>query len=272
MASNHSTVSFGPFYQRVLSLLEGEGIPFLIGGAFAMAHYTGIERDTKDLDLFVRARDRGRCLRAAAGRSLLTSLDAPHWLAKIVERGRRPRSAASMGGRVVDIIFGSGNGLAPVDDAWFAHAEAARLNGREVRVVPAEEIIWQKAFIMERHRFDGADIAHLLRARGGAMDWERLLERFLGHDHVLLAHVLLFRYAFPADRGAVPEPVFRELSRRVARDARAARRAAPFCRGTFLSSFEYRPDVRGGLRDARLGPAGPLTRRELDLWNKHLGA
>ena len=34
-------------------------------------------------------------------------------------------------------------------------------------VVPAEEMIWSKAFIQERERFDGADIHHLLRCKGG---------------------------------------------------------------------------------------------------------
>ena len=32
----------------------GGEVPFLVGGAYAFAHYTGIVRHTKDLDLFVR--------------------------------------------------------------------------------------------------------------------------------------------------------------------------------------------------------------------------
>ena len=31
-------------------------------------------------------------------------------------------------------------------------------------LIPAEEMIWSKAFIMERERYDGADVAHILRA------------------------------------------------------------------------------------------------------------
>ena len=34
---------------------------------------------------------------------------------------------------------------------------------KEVKLCPPEEIIWSKSFIMERERFDGADINHLLR-------------------------------------------------------------------------------------------------------------
>jgi hypothetical protein len=41
------------FYRRALQLLADAGIPFLVGGAFAHACFTGIRRSTKDLDLFI---------------------------------------------------------------------------------------------------------------------------------------------------------------------------------------------------------------------------
>jgi hypothetical protein len=41
------------FYVRVMTRLTEAGIPFLVGGAFALARFTGIERNTKDFDLFV---------------------------------------------------------------------------------------------------------------------------------------------------------------------------------------------------------------------------
>ena len=40
--------------------------PFLVGGAYAFARYTGIERHTKDFDVFVRPRDFDRALDAFA--------------------------------------------------------------------------------------------------------------------------------------------------------------------------------------------------------------
>src|SRR3954447_10270967 len=42
------------FYKKVLESLQTSNIEFLVGGAFAFVRYTGIDRDTKDLDLFVR--------------------------------------------------------------------------------------------------------------------------------------------------------------------------------------------------------------------------
>lgn len=37
--------------------LRDAGLPHLVGGAFALRHYAGIERHTKDLDVFVRRAD-----------------------------------------------------------------------------------------------------------------------------------------------------------------------------------------------------------------------
>ena len=48
-----------------------------------------------------------------------------------------------------------------------------------MRIAPLEEIIWQKAYITERERFDGADIAHLQLKCAHKIDWEHLLERRL---------------------------------------------------------------------------------------------
>ena len=81
----------------------------------------------------------------------------------------------------VDVIFSSGNGVARVDEEWFERAVAEEVLGYPTRLIPAEEMIWSKAFVQERERFDGADIAHLIRSRGEGLDWERLLRRFGRH-------------------------------------------------------------------------------------------
>ena len=45
--------SASAFYGDALTRLSSAGIPYLIGGAFAFAQYAKIERDTKDLDVWV---------------------------------------------------------------------------------------------------------------------------------------------------------------------------------------------------------------------------
>ena len=39
-----------------------------------------------------------------------------------------------------------------------------------MRLIPVEEMIWSKGLIMERERFDGADVTHLIRARTATCD------------------------------------------------------------------------------------------------------
>ena len=49
-----------------------------------------------------------------------------------------------------------------------------RLLEKRVLLCPVEESIWSKSFVMDRERFDGADIAHLLRAQAAQMNWSAL--------------------------------------------------------------------------------------------------
>jgi hypothetical protein len=142
------------FYCRTLDVFQRAGLDVLVGGAYAFGHYTGIERHTKDLDVFVRGVDFKPCVRALARAGYATAVPFPHWLGK-----------AYCGEYFVDVIYSSGNGVASVDDEWFSHATVGSVFDQSVRLCPIEEMVWSKSFIQERERFDGADVAHLLRAR-----------------------------------------------------------------------------------------------------------
>jgi hypothetical protein len=243
------------FYRRAVRALSDASVPFLVGGGYAMAHYTGIERDTKDLDLFVRAHDCERVLSVLRSAGYEAEIVFSHWLAKAHE-----------GGRYVDIIFSSGNGVARVDDMWFDHAIPGQVLGVPVSLCPVEETIWSKSFILERERYDGADVAHLLRCCGAYLDWQRLLDRFAEHWPVLFSHLALFRFAYPADWNVVPAWVLKELLKRWRKEP-DEQLPANLCRGTLLSREQYLSDVRDGSSiDGRLRPWGSLTQEEIDQW------
>jgi hypothetical protein len=59
------------FYIESMRLMRDGGVPFLVGGAYAFARYTGIERHTKDFDVFIRREDFPKAKRVfeAAGTS-----------------------------------------------------------------------------------------------------------------------------------------------------------------------------------------------------------
>jgi hypothetical protein len=242
------------FYGDALTRLSAANIPYLIGGAFAFAHYAKIERETKDLDVFVRRGDCRRALALLDEAGYRTELPFPHWLGKVRSNGH-----------LMDVIFSSGNGAAAVDDLWFDHASDAEIFGVQVRLCPAEEIIWSKAFVQERERFDGADVLHLLRALGRSLDWPRLMIRFGEHWRVLFGHLVLFGYVYPDRRDDIPQWVMAELTGRL-----AAARQEPdnrLCYGTMLSREQYLIDVQQrGYRDARVEPHGPMTRAEAETW------
>jgi hypothetical protein len=244
------------FYEETLRVLTRARVPFLVGGALALKHFAGIARDTKDLDVFLRRCDLERAMAVLSHWGFDTELPYPHWLGK-----------AWAGPHFVDFIFGSANGLCPVDDEWFEHAALCRLWGQPVLVSPAEEMIASKCFVMERERFDGADVYHLLEARGPVLDWERLIRRFGEHWRVLLGHLIFFQFVYPQRRDAVPRGVMDVLLER-ARTEQAAEDVVE-CRGTLLSREQYLVDLRErGYADSRLAPFGSVAPEDIQLWTE----
>lgn len=242
------------FYRDTLALMVRSEIPFLVGGAFALQRYTGLARDTKDIDIFIKPADVEQTLSMFERAGFSTELPYPHWLAK-----------AHCGESFMDIIFSSGNGLAIVDDEWFAAAPAAEVMGMPVKLSPVEEIIWSKAFIMERERFDGADVAHLLHATAQSLDWPRLLRRFDGHWQVLFTHLVLFSYIYPTERHLLPNWVMTRMIGQLQSDVSPA--SERICRGTYLSRAQYLPDITDwGYQDARVFPEGTMTAEQADIW------
>jgi hypothetical protein len=229
-------------YRRCAVALRDAGVPFLVGGAYAMAQYTPLVRDTKDFDLFLRPNHVRWAMEILEAAGFQVTLPYPHWLGK-----------AHWGQTFVDLIFSSGNGVALVDDDWFQHAPTAEVLGMSLPVCPAEEVIWSKAFVLERERFDGADVAHMIRDSGPGLDWQRVLHRFGSQWRVLMAHLVLFGFVYPGERDRVPSWVMRVLTRRLQDDLTPEAGAAGVCRGTLLSREQYLVDLeRLGYVDGRL--------------------
>jgi len=247
------------FYRRALRALEGAGIPFLIGGTFAHACYTGIRRPTKDLDLFIRRQDYERIAELMQQHGWRTELRFPHWLAKVYD-----------GAEFIDLIFNSGNGVTPVDERWFRGNRRAEILGVPVLVANAEDNLLSKAFIMERERYDGGDIAHLLQAKAETLDWPSLLERFGTHWRVLLAHLVLFGYIYPGERHRIPGGVLAQLMGRLADEAREPA-GDKVCAGTLLSREQFLHDVEQlGYVDGRLTPASSMTPQDVATWTEDI--
>ncbi|MCM2252066.1 MAG: nucleotidyltransferase family protein [Ramlibacter sp.] len=251
------------FYQRGLRTLVDARVPFLVGGAFAHACFTGIGRMTKDLDLFIRRADYERVEALMRGNGWCAQIAYPHWLAKV-----------HAGENFIDLIFNSGNGVAPVDERWFRNNARAEVLGVPVRLANPEDGLLSKAFIMERERYDGADIAHLLQAKAEQLDWSGLLDRFGPHWRVLLSHLVLFGYIYPGERERVPRWVMDQLMARLADETRGpAPEGLRVCAGTLLSREQYLHDVEQlGYVDGRLTAASTMAPEDVTVWTEAIPA
>jgi hypothetical protein len=264
MTAEHKPLDLDPqtaaFYRDVMERLAAASVPFLVGGAYAFEVYTDLGGRTKDLDIFMKPGDVKRALMALRRKGYEAAVHSPHWIAKVRDDGH-----------VVDIIYNSGNGLCPVDDSWFDHAPPAEVLGQQVRLMPIEEMIWQKAYIQERERYDGADVMHLIRVHGRTLDWERLRDRFADNWPVLLAHLVLYDYVYPSERDRVPTSLIEELLRRLAPQVRHSIEER-ICNGTILSRAQYLPDVEEhGFVDGRLEQmGGGLSKRAVDFETERL--
>jgi hypothetical protein len=116
------------FYRRTLHVLSDARVSFLVGGSHAFLNYTGIARETKDFDLFVRQQHVDDALAALSEAGYYTEVTFPHWLAK-----------ARQGSDAVDLVFSSGNGICRVDDTWFEFAVEADVLGMPVKISPVED-------------------------------------------------------------------------------------------------------------------------------------
>src|SRR5213595_193138 len=245
------------FHRRSVTALHAAEVPFLIGGAYMVEVCGGVSRSTKDFDLYLRPNHVKAALRALARAGYKTELIFPHWLAK-----------ATYHGEILDLIFRAGNGLCEVDDSWFDRALDDELLGVPVKLCAPEEMIWMKAYIMERERFDGADIAHILRCCAAEIDWAHLVRRFGSDWRVLLSHLILFGYIYPGERSQIQAGIIDDLVRRLRSETTVA---GPdrLCRGTLLSRKQYLVDIQEwGFRDARLEQRAHMDGGDIAHWTE----
>lgn len=104
-ASDLAPAEADGFYADSLRLLHASGIPVLVAGTFAVNCYTGINRATRDLDIFCKAGDFPRILLHFKEHGFQTEIEDERWIAKV----RR-------GGCFFDVIFGSATAVISISD------------------------------------------------------------------------------------------------------------------------------------------------------------
>ncbi len=184
-------------FRRVLGEARAKGLDFAFGGAFAVATYTGKWRDTKDMDLYILPADREE-MKAVLGAAGLTD----YFQVKDYDRSWIYR--AHTGEVIVDCIWAMANHRTDVDRAWLTRGPVVEFGGEMVHVVPPEELIWSKLYVLQRDRCDWPDVLNIVHAVGPELDWERLFDR-LGADGPLLDSLLsVFKWLVPERAAQLP--------------------------------------------------------------------
>lgn len=218
-------------FREVLTVLKEERLPYAVAGGFALQQHTGIWRFTKDLDLALTPPDASRALSLLGGRGFHCEVCDPIWLAK-----------AHRDGYFVDLITGMSNGAIAVDRSWIERSQPAVVVATNTRVLAPEELIASKLFVVRRERFDGSDIAHIIYARRGRLQWNRILELAGEHWELVLWNLLLFRYAYPAQTNYIPPPLWEDFLSRFAGEIQSRSADARF-RGSLIDDKMFAIDV-----------------------------
>src|SRR5690606_22503723 len=191
------------FFAESLKLLKESGIPFLLSGTYAVTAYTGIQRPTKDLDVFCKAGDYPCILAFFQARGYRTEVEDERWIATAFD-----------GDNSFDVIFAMSNGAIAVADDWFAE-DTITLYDHEVRITPPPALAVPTVFVHVRYRWDAADVSHVILIPSGGSVWTRLLQRMERYWEELMAPVLIFRSAYPTERGKVRAWLMSDLTERL---------------------------------------------------------
>jgi hypothetical protein len=219
-------------FRETLMVLNRCRIPYVVSGAFALQVHTGIWRATKDLDLFLTPGDMAAALRCLTKQGFRCEVKDPVWLHK-----------AHRHGFFIDLITGMSNAVITVDRSWIEKARPAMILDVRARVLGAEELLASKLFVVRRERFDGADIAHIIYASQGKLDWGRVLSLVGEHWEILLFALVLYRYVYPAHTHYVPDWVWQQLLVRFSNELKNPNPTAQF-RGSLVDDKMFAIDVR----------------------------
>lgn len=184
-------------YRSAIEAAHKAGIRFLLGGGFGLAVYTGRWRNTKDIDFYILPRDREAMIAALSSKGFVDYFDQrpydPGWIYRSIRNNI-----------VVDIIWSMANRRAMVDALWFERAQSVVIRDETIQIVPAEELLWCKLYILQRDHCDWTDIFNLLYAVGPQLDWDHLLERVGADVPLLQAALTVFHWLCPNRAAAIP--------------------------------------------------------------------
>lgn len=178
-------------YRSVIEKMQARSLRFAIGGGWAYSVYAQRWRNTKDIDLFMLPDDREAAIEALSDAGFRDYHERLPYDRGWIFRGYREDV-------IVDIIWQMANYRTKVDEAWLSEGWEIAVGDKTLRLLPIEELIWSKLYVVQRDRCDWPDLLSILYAQGPTLNWERLLNR-IGDDVPLFAGLVsMFAWMCPA--------------------------------------------------------------------------
>lgn len=194
-------------YIEALEAICSSGVPFMMGGAFAVCHYTGWWRNTHDIDIYVT---HDNVARAADALESVGFMD----IGEQAAGDRQWIYHTAKNGLIFDVIWRFANLANYITPSWFERASAGEFLGLDLQFLPLEELVWIKVFVINRHRCDWPDVMRIIQAQCQSLDWDRLLE-LIGEHWLLLAGLIdIFDWQHPDSLDCIPDSIREQIARR----------------------------------------------------------
>lgn len=149
--------------KRSVAALEGQGIPYLLGGGLG-CWARGGPPSSNDIDLMVKPEDAERAQEALAETGMRPETPPEQWLRKAWD-----------GDILVDLIF-EPSGMR-IDDEAITRGEEMSVEAMQVRVMDLDDIITTKLLALDEHSADFRDLLLITRSLREQIGWAKLRER-----------------------------------------------------------------------------------------------
>ena len=206
-------------YRRVLTMAQDRRIPFAVGGGTATMVYTGRPRQSKDIDLFLAPDHRDEMIQVTRDCGLGDLYDEQPYDRNWIYR-------AHDGAAIVDVIWSMANYRSQVDATWLENGPEIELDGMRLHLVPAEETLWCKLYILQRDRCDWPDALNIVKTVGPELDWDRVMSRLEGDTPLLSGLLSVFAWLCPDRAQDLPRSLWRQLNLEYPRHAAGESRRA----------------------------------------------
>ena len=183
-------------YREVMRAVSEAHIPFAVGGGLAAMGYADQIRESKDLDLYINPDNRQPMISLLTGLGFHDYFDENpyerHWIYRSIRDGF-----------IVDVMWAMANRRASVSDSWL-RGPSIDLEDFSIHLLPAEETLWTKLYVLQRDRCDWPDALNMLYILGPDLNWARLTELADADRELLAGMVAVFRWLCPARAGLLP--------------------------------------------------------------------